>query len=523
MCNRGIRILHERSREPIDARVIGREETTDLALLEVAGEYPSIPCAMDENGGKVHLVGYPRGFKGHQEVTNAEWRSLEIASEALQAAPPFISLYCHEIANTMPMFPGTPFDMWQGLSGGPCILLSSDETTDSEYVLGVVTAVGFEGIAGRVKCATMRAVNDLCIRSQLCFETVEPRMRIGLLENQAFGEMLRGLVVPSAEQHAWTHVSNLFFHHSGTVRELRSVTAAPSEYGVGKEDVPFVEYFIGRLLSKKGETNAADLHFKRAVIGSIRMDESAGKRLRTLVAMRQAAEQPLRGPLQKHLARLSAVRGSLEELSSIGDGYKSLELASLLGWQAMKIFLRADNLSADARVGLMTLANDHAKIVPGLRESRPNQEVVTTALRILASLWSGSLSELIEVERECSTGFTQARARHNSIFYTQMLLTRAIVEWKRGKALAANALALLVGETLVSLDLTSEHEGIAQLSAFARTDGAVLHQLISLPKQFPIGATPKEKLAAVSMLVGTSQESGEILARVSSWLADITS
>jgi hypothetical protein len=500
-----------------EGRVVAGDETSDLALLEVHGVFDTSPCSLDQEGGPVVLIGYPAAF-ARQELTHAEWRTV-VPHVGKDGPYEIISLYCEEIAQSVPsLFPGSPLDLWKGLSGGPCVLMSEAKSGDLQYALGVVISVAPEGVAGRVSCASMRSLQGLCFRAGLCLEFVEPVHHSQRIGKEVFGEILRGLTVPSSEQHSWNQISNLFFHESGIIRELENSVVCPREYGVDSEDIPFIEYFLGRLWLKKGNAKNADRHFNAAVLGAQRIEKHARTRLQTLIGARRAAEHPLSGPWTRHFERLKAVRGRLENIPSVGDDYKSLELASLIGWQSMKLFLRAGKLSAEGRLELGELARGHIGIVEQLKDARPNQEVVSTALRILVSLWSGSTGAIADVEQESLRGFIQAKARHNSIFFIQMLLARALVAWQLHNLVEAYALALLVAELLKSLDLTLEHEGIAQLNAYIVSHDEQLKRILSIPGRWHNGTNLHDKRNSVVDAGLDGPEAEKVIMLLLQWL-----
>jgi hypothetical protein len=501
----------------VEGTIVAADQTTDLAIIQVAGTHQGIPCAIDNEGGPVAMIGYPHAFK-RQELTHAEWRGL-INNKGEDGEYVVISLYCEEIAQSIPsLFPGSAYELWHGLSGGPCLLITEASSNEFYYALGITISTAPEGVAGRVSCASISSLQQLCTRASLYLELVEPVHRGHQIQRPMLGEMVRGLADPILEQHAWNRISNLFFHESGVIRELENAVLAPSQYGIDVEDVPFVEYFVGRLLLKKGTPKLAERHLTAAVIGAQRIDTSARRRLQMLIAARRAAEQPLHGTWRGHLEGLKIVRTGLENLTDVADSYKYLELASLLGWQSMKLFLSAEKLPAEARAELGTLARDHTNLVKNLREARPNQEVVSTALEILSSLWSGASGLVADLEQITAKGFVQAKTRHNSIFFIQMIMTRALISWHRRNKSEAFALVLLVAELLRSLDLTVGHEGIAQLNAYMAAQNQQLEDAFLTCSRWHQDMNPHERLDSMVALGISRVVAEQVISIFSHWL-----
>lgn len=469
-----IAISHRRE-ELIPAQLIAVDESSDLALLGVynAGAAWALPCARDLRGGEVAILGYPKVFT-HQAFTRAEWR--EVLPPSGETGSPVISVFSPEIASSAPsLIPlPTPHAQWRGLSGGPCILLKPSDSEDYEYAIGLVTNTSPDGIAGRLYCAPIDAIEQLCNTKGIILDLTEPARRDSQLSEALMGETLRHLADPQRERHAWITVSNLFFQDTDIIRELHSVIRSPSQYKITEEDIPFLYYFLGRLQLKKGSPKLANQHFQEAVLSTQKIDPVAARRLRALIAARRAAEHPITGAWQQQIRRLREVSGALEDLPDVPDSYKYIELASLLGWQCTKFFQKADKLPADAKAQLLALTRQHRSMLSQLRDERPNQEVVSTALEVLALLWNQGTSFVEDLHHLVRKGFAQARARRNSIFCIQMMLVRAIAFWIEGKRMAAFSTIITASELLRSQSLTLDHEGVAQIFTKMQADLAAL-------------------------------------------------
>ena len=460
-----VSVLHWRG-APIPADVVGYDAEADLAVLSTKTVTSALPlfCAKDLQGGELALLGYPR-FTKRPTFTRAEWRQ---ADEDIEGAAPVIAVYSEEISTSAPtlIVPEDPHALWRGLSGGPCLLVHPDGGDEYSYAIGVVTSSAPKGAVGRLYCASIEALDRLCGRLGLVLEISETRRSQERVSKAFLGEVLSGLYIPQKEQQAWASLSNTFFHETAVLSELSKVRLAPGEYSLTKEDAPFVDYFIARLLLKKGKGKQADEYFKSAVIGASRIDSSSEQRLNALIAARRVAEQPLSGGWQQQFKRLRQATGTLEDLGGVPDSYKYVELTSLTGWQATKLFLRATKLDPDAVRELTALARGHRAMLKNIPEFKARQEVVSTALEILANFWDNS-SINAESVASIEAGFVLSRVRHNSIFFIQMLMARAICHWQTGHLTLAVGFAMVISEAIKLHDLGYEHEGIGQFKVFS--------------------------------------------------------
>jgi hypothetical protein len=446
--------------------MLAYDDAADIAILEtkIATSAQAIYCAKDLEGGDVALLGYPRVFN-RQAFTRAQWREVHKDNEE---TPALLAVYCDEIATSAP----TLLDLedrhaqWRGLSGGPCLLLKPGVQNEYAYALGIVRETSPRGSAGRVYCASVEALESLSSKAGLLLEITESLRPNDDLPKAFVGETLRNLCLPGKEQRAWQSISNVFFHSTGVLDELREVIRTPSQYGLTDEDIPFVHYFVARLELKKGRTRLADDHLRTATLTAVKIDPAASKRLSALIAARRAAEQPLSAGWQQQLRRLLDARQFLENLADVPDSYKYSELASLTGWQANKFFTRIPKFPPEAVTEVSRLARNHRDMLRKLRDARANQEVVSTALEILALLWTAPASANGDLDGPVQSGFTLARCMRNSIFYVQMILARATHHCQKNEVRDAIALLMVVAELMKSHRLTSEHEGISQLTVF---------------------------------------------------------
>lgn len=460
-----LQVVHVRS-ESTPAAILAYDAGSDIAILETTSATSPLPisCAKDLEGGNVALLGFPRVFN-RQAFTRAQWREVHRDNEE---TPAVVAVYCDEIATSAPSLISLedPHSQWRGLSGGPCLLIKPEAQNEYAYALGIVRETSPRGSAGRVYCASIEALESLCSTAGLLLEITESLRPYEELPRAVIGETLRNLALPGREQRAWQSISNVFFHSTGILDELREVIRAPSQYGLTEEDIPFVHYFVARLELKKGRTRLAEDHLLSANLAAARIDPSAGRRLRALIAARRAAEQPLSAGWQQQLRRLLDARQFLEDLADVSDSYKYSELASLSGWQANKFFTRVAKFPPEAVTEVSKLARSHREMLRKLRDARANQEVVSTALEILALLWTAPAGANGDLEGPVSSGFLLARCMRNSIFYVQMILARATYHCQAHELRDAIALIMVVAELMKSHRLTWEHEGISQLTVF---------------------------------------------------------
>lgn len=496
---------------------VGEDADADIAILSSSASsitkgYP-LPCASDLDGGPVAIFGYPAAFT-RQDQTRAEWRGTVSHPSKNNIA---ISLYSEEIAQSVSIGSSriTPFDIWRGLSGGPCVLLSS-EPNEISYALGITTSISPEGVAGRVYCTPIKFVEKLCNQLGLQFDLIDPIQHPQELFTDTLGEVLTGLTVPEREQYAWNTVSNLFFRDRGILQHLNSVIYAPVNYGLTVEDVPFVQYFVARLLLKKGNTNSANRFLSSAIQSSKHIGSVPKKRLEALVTARRIAEEKLGGPWQTRFERFQRARDGLESLNDARDSYKYLEVASFVGWECMKLFLSYPALPPTAKRKIIMLSDDHKEMLGKLEYNRPNQEVVSTALQMMSYLWSSAPQPII-LDSIIKKAFRQAKVRRNSIFFIQTMLVRAIKCWQEKDLKQAWPLFLTVGELVKSSRLSLSHEGITQLSLFVRRCIPIGARLLELPFQWGIETTSHDKLDGLLRVGLRRRAAVEVLSRETQW------
>jgi hypothetical protein len=216
--------------------------------------------------------------------------------------------------------------------------------------------------------------------------------------------------------------------------------------------------------------------------------------LRNKVLGKRAAEQPLGANWRQSFNRLKYISASLEDLGNVPDSYKYVEVTSLTGWQAAKWFLRAAKFDDEGLCDLVAMARSHRAMLKNIPDSRAQQEVVSTALEILGGFWDTNSNERDNLQRTIDSGFILAKARHNSIFYTQMLLARAMFNWRNGQMRLAIAFTIMAASAMKSQELSLDHEGIGQLRVFAEAKCAPFAALLIIVLGWTATVQYKEKV-----------------------------
>ena len=462
-------ILTNSRSQSVRCEVLITDPVSDLAILHSLSPLISspLPCANDVQPGLVMMRGYPKGLQ--MEGSEAWGNSYGIETDGRDGSQ-VLDVSSEDIAHSW-IVPfekskgATAQDIWRGISGGPVGLCLDSERMEFSYIVGIIKSLSPQGVGGRVYCVPITSLRRLCYDKKLFLEIVDPIPRKVELTKQWIGEILSGLDDPIREQEAWYHVSNLFFQGSPIIQILNDVLKDPFRYQIDISDEQFIRYFLARFAFKKGERNEAMRYLSQCREHAQEMGSVASRRILTLIEARNITESSIGSNWVARVNRLNDTRMRLAAINNAPDSYVYGEMASLIGLEVMKVFLFALELSSAASGTILEMVHAHQQIMIMDERTRPKQEVVNTVLEILCTLWGieKSSDPAGQISLSIEKGFRQAKSRRNSIFYQQMMLSRAIELWLIENRNDSLALLTVIGQLLRRSNLTLHHEGIAQL------------------------------------------------------------
>lgn len=515
-----------RGSETVECSVVATDRNDDLAILNLHGSprWPPLLCTnylATEN--PVVLCGHPVGFTTFGSEALGELRGIQVD---LEDGSRVIEVVSAEIAASVrpatEQHPGkSPRDYWRGLSGGAAVITPGEAGT-TPFAVGIVKRVSEDGVAGRVYCVPMDRAAALCSRNRLCLDLSDVRPLIDIAPTILFGSICSNLDDPRREQYAWDHISNLFFARENVEGLIRTAVNSPRASGISPADVPFLHYFWGRLSLKTGNYPAAAKHFQDAEHAAARAGGSAALRLRALIRARILADEAHSGPWKSRLRTLQQARNTLEGLRGAPDSYISAELASLIGWECEGLFKVAPELPPDAITALQTLVADHERLLVRDQVSAPKQLVVSTAMKVLGTVWGYSPAADIAgaLRQLAAKASVQATTRRNSIFYIQSVLMDAVAAVVDNDDSAVSKL-MFVGDLLRRHHLTVMHEGIAQLLVFLASRTPSMAELITTWTTRPAVLDPRSNLAVLAQLGIDRAVAAEALLQSTHWLNEV--
>ena len=499
----------------------------DFSILRVNGGIPSepIPCSNDTAPGSIFIRGLSQGLEtrfsnvegvlnGLEEGKIGPYKILDLT------IPDFYRSYVPSNSGdeSGDLF---PHDVWQGISGAPIILRSS-EGKKLLYAMGVIVRLSRGAMAGRAYGVPISVIASVCKSLGLLMELLQPHVsdKESVVEHQFIGNLFQGLEDPNTEMYLWDHISNLLYRGIPSDELLLNLLNNPGEYNLGPCDLPFVEYFRARLMLKRGRLNHGLKKLDDASRKSEAASESVKRRIKALVESRLIVED-VSSNLVQRINRLSEIHGKLESLRDVSEKYIVAEIASLLGRGVISVFLNAHELDKKSMPELHRLILEHGTLLKYNPIELKKQDVVNTFMKCLSLLWGIQDSDnlVYDLTELSDIGFRQTKQRKNSIFYIQMLLNKAIAYWLGGKRYRALCMLFTAGKLLYLGNLTLNHEGISELFFYLKRE--LPECANALQKAYDLAAFGiSDRLNMLGSLVIPHKEIIQVERKSSEWLEE---
>jgi hypothetical protein len=373
----------------------------------------------------------------------------------------------------------------RGLSGAP-VVRAEDNAEPS--VTGLIVKRNPRGVANRVYAVPMQEAAAY-MRGRGFYLEVAAAPRSDLTLGVLAGRLMARILDSSEGMHElWEEISGLFYGGLPMDDMLRDAIRRPASYGLdGGLAVHELEYFLARLLLKRGRQAEAARLFRAAGQGAALGHSSAHRRLKALVRLRQGGIAPLNDHQGPPWPIFNEAIRTYENLTDFSEHERAYEIASALGAAAADFSLTERFLSQnESAVGVFAdVARQHGDLVAAYPHWLiEKQEVVGIILMLTQLLWErpGEAPGRDHAERILATanrGTNAALQRSNGIFYIQMMIARVIAARQAFDQDTAFFLLGLAGDALAKSGLTLNHEGLKVLHAYLRRSDPGLAELLS--------------------------------------------
>jgi hypothetical protein len=450
-------------------------EYPDIGLLHVADQIATpLPCASHNGSGPVIIRGSAQGVLTSQ-VNMRGW----VYGEESTNSGVYLDLVLSDLAIIERLTTGEAVDSSdvyaavRGLSGGPVVFSGA---FPAPTTIGVIAKRNTQGIANRLYAIPIRNAADFLIHEGFFLQVRLPLLSEGSSLGTLTGRLISRLLNSSLGMHElWEEVSGLFYSGLPMDRILIEFLRDPEIYGI--EDgiiVHELQYLLARLMQKRGLGQDAMRLLHSAVRGARLGRSPAHRRLSALINLRQISAVSFAPQATERWTAFERAVGEYEDLSEFSDEERAYEISSALGAEAGEISIDERFLSGHkpAQIRFTHLTQRHRDLLRMYpRSLTEKQEVVALMLDLTSILWDFDSRLMLEeqagaISNVTTHGTIAALQRSNAIFYSQMMIGRAIAARKTGDDETAFFLAGLAADSLRKSRLTFEHEGLKVLIAY---------------------------------------------------------
>jgi len=451
---------------PLAARVIvldpPRPEGDDIAVLrlEESLNLVHVVCSADALSGPAIIRGAATGLSTTFTTLDGVCNGIEKDRHSGRHMMDIKSVELIDIPGCVDGQPRTSaHDIWAGMSGSPVAQRTAD-AIERYVVIGMLVRLEPEGRAGRAYAVPIASVHRLCrqhggldleLQRQSVLATPESAVELLLVE------LLQNLEQETNESRAWQMLSNLLFRGYPIDTMLERFINSPAFVAIDRGDAAFTDYFLGRLLLKRGRPKRGVYTINRALRRAETASDIVRKRLNALATARVAVELPSRGSPGSDNSEWKRALLRLENHTR--EEYLLYEISSLTGVQVMKKFENTNAIRRGAS-NILSDISTYESLVERGGHFLAKHDVVLTAAKVLAGLWQLAGRESTEsVFALTDRGFVQSRKLRNSLFYLQMIMARAVVFYRRGQSARAVAMLMFTIRLLKAAGISLEHEG----------------------------------------------------------------
>jgi hypothetical protein len=276
--------------------------------------------------------------------------------------------------------------------------------------------------------------------------------------------IFHNLESPDMEIYAWHQISNIFYRNIALSNKIfESIFYEPSRFEIDINSLSVAHYFYTRLLFKLGDSFKAKKHAEFALKLSSKATEPISKRISLLTNARLAIETNSINLTHKR-DNLYILLEMLTNLN-VKDCYIVSEKSSLLGRLIELMYSENIFHTANDKKIIEDWSEEHSQLLKHNTMSFGKHSLVSIFIQIISTLWNDHIRGDKKIEilyRLINEGEDECKRQKNSIFYIQLLFTKAITYFLENKKRKTHELLKLIGELLKLKHIALEHEGVKQ-------------------------------------------------------------